>query len=201
MAWAKQIQESGLTFNISPLMSPLATPQEILESERGANLAPYFKTAFVVLIILGGLFLVVRMIRKLNEAQARRQEIERESVWSGDDLVTDLRNSLQRGWNQIKAFVGQLGGQHQRSAASIRKMYASMVDLAEEAGYVRRPAQTPYEHRPALHNAFPGAEEAVDAITEAYVRVHYGEVPDTQAGMDRLVAYWKQIEALAESQD
>jgi len=101
-----------------------------------------------------------------------------------------------QGLNQLRALAGQLGGRHRRSAASIRKMYASMVDLASEAGYPRRPAQTPYEHRGALHQAFPGGQDAVDAITEAYVRVHYGQVPGTQAEMDRLLESWERVQTL-----
>jgi hypothetical protein len=75
-------------------------------------------------------------------------------------------------------------------------MYASMADLASKAGYPRRPAQTPYEYRGTLHRAFPGGQDAVDAITEAYVRVHYGQVPGTQDEMDQLLTSWERVQTL-----
>ena len=47
----------------------------------------------------------------------------------------------------------------------------------------------------ALHyrNA-PEHERAVDAITEAYVRVHYGEVPDTREEMEQLRRYYRELQ-------
>ena len=199
-------------------MSPLVDPLEAMRAEERPEWLPYCHTILMVLAVVGGLFLVARLIRRIAAEQARRKELERESVWSGQDFAHDLRNSLQQGWEQVKAFLGQLGDRRHRSAASVRKLYASMVDLATEAGYGRRAAETPYEYRSTLYRAFagavagaaarageggagiwrsqPGGGEAVDAITEAYVRVHYGEVPSTQAEMDRLVQYWEQLQRL-----
>ena len=170
----------------------LATPT----TQGGLDLARYCRTIVVVLIVVGGLLLIARMIRQLAQQQAERRDVERESLWSDQDLAAGLRNSLMQGLNQLRALAGQLGGRHRRSAASIRKMYASMVDLASEAGYPRRPAQTPYEYSDTLHRAFPGGQDAVDAITEAYVCVHYGQVPGTQAEMDRILAFWERIQKL-----
>ena len=100
------------------------------------------------------------------------------------DRMPDLDDILA----QVRDLFNQFGDRHQRSIASIRKIYASMVDLAQEAGYPRDPAETPYEYRDTLYTAFPGAGEAVDAVTEAYVRTHYGEVPDTREEMNEIVA-------------
>jgi hypothetical protein len=61
------------------------------------------------------------------------------------------------------------------SLASIRKTYASLARLAAASGYPRRDAETPYEYISALQRAFPGSEEEIQLITNAYVRVHYGE--------------------------
>jgi len=193
LGWIKQMQAEGFTFAVSPLGSPMANPLQAMQTEEGTDLAPVCRTIFVILIVVGGLFLVVRMIRLLAQQQAERRDLERESLWSRQDVVDDLRNSLRQGWDQIKAFASQFGGRR-RSAASIRKIYASMVDLATEAGYPRHRAETPYEYRSTLHEVFPGGEGAVDAITEAYVRVHYGEVPGTPAEMNQLVQYWEQIQ-------
>jgi len=43
-----------------------------------------------------------------------------------------------------------------------------------------------------LHAAFPEAQEAVDTITEAYVRVHYGEAPESE---DALAAVIRALDA------
>jgi hypothetical protein len=192
--WIRHLDWEQIPFNVSPLMSPLATPQELLEAEETATILPACRAIFVIVGVVVGLLLVVRAVRRLSRQQAERRGLERESLWSGQDFADDLRNSLRQGWDQIRALAGQFGGRRHRSAATIRRLYASMVDLATEAGYPRRPAETPYEYRPTLDRAYPQSREAVDAITEAYVRVHYGEVPESRAEMDRLVEYWEQLQ-------
>jgi hypothetical protein len=136
------------------------------------------------------------LIRRLAEEREKDGDLERESVWSTQEFADDLRNSLRQGLDNLRAFVSRFGDRKKRSAESIRKIYASMVDLATEAGYPRRPAVTPYEHRGTLYVAFPDGREAIDAITEAYVRVHYGEVPDSRAEMRQIVRYWQQVQEL-----
>jgi hypothetical protein len=176
----------------SPLMSPLAFP----EAQDMPNYMSVCRTIFVVVLLVGGLLLVVRLIRKLAERQAERDDLERESLFSGQELANDLRNSLRERWDRLRAMLSQVGDRRRRSIESIRKIYASMVDLATEAGYGRREAETPYEYRRTLYQAFANGGEAIDAITEAYVRTHYGEVPDTPQEMAQIVRYWKGLQAL-----
>jgi len=47
-----------------------------------------------------------------------------------------------------------------------------------------------------LYEAFSGGRQAIDAITEAYVLVHYGQVPDTRAEMQQIVNHWRQLQPL-----
>jgi hypothetical protein len=195
LSFIRQIDPGGLAFLTSPLFSPLATPEEIAEQGELANWVPVCRTVTTLLIIVGGLFLVTLAVRRLARQREKDSQDERESLWSDQDLLGDLRHALQRGLDRLRS-LGQGGDRKRRSAESIRKMYASVVDLADEAGYPRGPAETPYEHRYILYQAFPGGEAAVDAITEAYVRVHYGEVPDTEEEMDQLRRYWREMQGL-----
>jgi hypothetical protein len=132
-------------------------------------------------------------VRRLLAARDEENQDERESLYASGDLLKDLRDGLRNAWDQLR-YLGQRERRGQRSAASIRKMYASIVDMAAEAGYPRDLAETPYEHRAILYQAFPGHEPAVDAITQAYVRVHYGEVPDTREEMDQLRRYYRELQ-------
>jgi hypothetical protein len=194
--WIKQIVSEGTFVGISPLMSPLVNPLEAVETEEAVNAMPYCRALTIITIVVGGLLLVTGAIRRLSQQQAEREDLERESLLSSANLMDDLKNSLRQGLDRLRAFAGQFESQHRRSAASIRKIYASMVDLATEAGYPRRPAETPYEYRTALYEAFAGGQDAVDTITEAYVRVHYGEVPGTREEMDRIVHCWQEVQTL-----
>ncbi len=59
-------------------------------------------------------------------------------------------------------------------ADPVRTLYLRLLELAAERGYPREPAQTPYEYLPTLQRAFPGLEEELRELTDAYVPVRYG---------------------------
>ena len=194
--FARSVTADQLNIFMSPLMSPLASPQEFAEqAAESTGLGSFCKATAVVLIAVGGLYLVSLAIRRLAERRDEENQDERESLWSSGDLLNDLKDGLQRTLEGLRN-LGRRETRGHRSAASIRKMYASVVDLAEEAGYPRDLAETPYEHRAVLYQAFPGGNRAVDAITEAYVRVHYGEVPDTREEMEQLRLYYRELQGL-----
>jgi hypothetical protein len=194
--FARSVSGEQLGIFLSPLMSPLVTPEEIAEqATREYGLSAFCKGTAVVLIVVGGLYLVSVAIRRLAARRDEGNQDERESLWSSGDLVKDLQDGLRRALEGLRN-LGRRETRGQRSAATIRKMYASVVDMAEEAGYPRELAETPYEHREILYQAFPGGESAVDAITEAYVRVHYGEVPDTREEMEQLRLYYRELQGL-----
>jgi hypothetical protein len=194
LGWLTQLQGQGQEAGEGIFGSLVSRPFEFAEPEQAPMVYPVCRSIIVVVIIAGGVLLIARLIRKLMADQAERRELERESIMNAEDLVQDLRAGLRERWNQLRGLVAQLGGEHRRSIASIRKIYASMVDLATEAGYPRRAAETPYEYRHTLYAAFPSSEGQVDTITEAYVRTHYGQVPDTPAKMAQIVSDWRTIQ-------
>lgn len=174
--------------------SPVQSPLQTAESAEPAQIYPWCRTLVVAAVLLVGLLLVARLIRKLARERAEKEDMERESLLSGAALINDLQAGWRNALARLQALADRLGGAHRRSIASIRKIYASMVDLATEAGYARRSAQTPYEYRATLYQAFGGAQEAVDTITEAYVRTHYGEVPESEAEMQQIRSSWQLLE-------
>jgi hypothetical protein len=186
--------ESGFQGGLSPLGSMLASPPFGFEEGERTDIYPVCRTIVVVLVVVGGLLLITRLIRKLVRDQAERSDVERESILSAENVVGDLRAGLEERLRRLRALAERFSGRHRRSIASIRKIYASMVDLATEAGYPRRAAETPYEYRVTLYGAFPEHDAAVDTITEAYVRTHYGQVPDTPEKMAQIVRYWQALQ-------
>ncbi|MBN1937146.1 MAG: DUF4129 domain-containing protein [Anaerolineae bacterium] len=192
----QQLDRSAGGFGEQLFGSPLEDPLAELKYEEYKRILPHCNTILMVILVVGGLLLIARLIRQILAKGEKDEDIERESMWSLQNLADDLRNSLRQGLDNLRAFMDHFGDRKKRSAASIRKIYASMIDLAGEAGYPRRPAITPYEHRPTLYHAFPGGQEAVDAITEAYVRVHYGQVPDTREAMQQIVRHWETVQQM-----
>ncbi len=83
-----------------------------------------------------------------------------------------------------------------RAAATVRRLYRQMCDLAAREGYPRVESQTPYEYLATLSELWPGGGPETRLITDAYVRVHYGELPETQEEMDSLRSALERLAAL-----
>ncbi len=156
------------------------------------------KAVVIVLLVVGlfaGFAVLARLARRRASSRVADAEFARErgpgSLLSG--LGDAVAGGLQRlraalpGAPEISAFL---------AAVSIRRIYANLVRLAARRDFPRLAAQTPYEYQATLHQAFPGGGAEVDAITEAYVAVHYGEAPTTRAELEVIRACWQRLRAL-----
>ena len=81
-----------------------------------------------------------------------------------------------------------------RTAASIRQIYRQMCTAASGAGYARGSSETPYEYLKTLHEVWPDNGPDSVLITEAYVRIRYGEVPETKAELKAIRIAWRRLE-------
>jgi len=148
------------------------------------------------LVGVAALMVLALTLQRRRDRQRRGDEI-RESLWSSAAFADGMLNSLRDGWDRLKdmaGLVGQFGpGMRLYAAVSIRKIYANMARLAERQGFPRQPAQTPYEYLPALGLAFPDCQTEAVAITEAYVKVHYGEVPESIRELQYIRECWQRI--------
>lgn len=81
------------------------------------------------------------------------------------------------------------------SLASAHEIYASLQRLAARRGVARAEAQTPYEYERRLDDAWPEAGQEVGAITNAYVRAHYGRRTVSRQELDALRRAWQRLRA------
>ncbi len=79
------------------------------------------------------------------------------------------------------------------AAARVRWIYARLMRLCVKMGHPRPVAKTPWEFLPELEGLFPGREKELGEITQAYVRVRYGEAPETREEVERLMGDWKEV--------
>jgi hypothetical protein len=82
-----------------------------------------------------------------------------------------------------------------RTAASIRQLYMVMCDSAADMGRRRAPSETPYEYLHTLTEVWPANQQETRLITEAYIRVRYGEIPETEAELEAIKEAWRRLEA------
>jgi hypothetical protein len=79
------------------------------------------------------------------------------------------------------------------AAARIRIVYAQLLRLAARLGEPRQPAMTPIEYLSNLDNIFPASTDELECITDAYLRVRYGELPETREQIEQIEAAWNYV--------
>jgi hypothetical protein len=155
-----------LRFVIPPQVAALLT-----------HIAAGLAIAALALVVVGVLLLF------LERAQRGRALADGEE--EGGEHATFGRGLLRRGWRQARDLanlVRRYGlSRHLLEALSVQNIYANVCRIARRRGHGRRPAQPPDIYLPVLRNAFPGHDAALERITAAYMRVHYGDRPVTRA--------------------
>lgn len=81
-----------------------------------------------------------------------------------------------------------------RTAASIRDIYRQMCKAAAGLGYARTESETPYEYLDSLTKVWPDGRPQSLLITEAYVRIRYGEIPETANELEEIREAWIVLE-------
>jgi hypothetical protein len=112
---------------------------------------------------------------------------ESESIDSRE-IIGGLRKAIG---NQIKKLGDALNmvrhfgiGRGLVGILTIRFAYARMEREAKRRGHPRDRSKTPYEFRQEAAKAFPGGEAYIRTITEAYVAIRYGELPENDEKLD-----------------
>lgn len=104
------------------------------------------------------------------------------------DTDEDEGNLLQR----LLARLGLL--KDWQTAVSIRRIYRKMLRAADASGYPRLEAETPYEFLKTLAKAWPNNHQEALLITSAYVKVRYGELPETDHELQAIKNAWQTLE-------
>jgi hypothetical protein len=86
--------------------------------------------------------------------------------------------------------------QQWRAATSVRRIYREMSALAADYGFPRAAAQTPHEYQHALAELWPEGQGESKLITRAYVRVRYGELPESDEELAELRRAWEYLRML-----
>ncbi len=90
--------------------------------------------------------------------------------------------------------VRQFGiGKELRAAATIRRIYAALMILAAHYGLEREPSETPLEFLNRLSARWQTLSEPLSVITNAYINVHYGQLPEGRAGVDKVRRAWDDV--------
>ncbi len=67
------------------------------------------------------------------------------------------------------------------------------MTLCGRLGSPRAISLTPYEFLPHAGELFPGRDQELALITQAYVRVRYGEYPETREELEQVISAWREV--------
>ena len=186
--FAKISERLGFTLpaNLEGLDSFLPIPDEMVEVT-GLTMPDSLTRALTLLVMLFVMILVsltlTRRFRNVIFAPRMGPPI-RELRGDAVSTPTIGQRVLQR--------LGLLG--RWRMAASIRNIYKQMSYAAASVGYARSETETPYEYLENLAKVWPDSRPESLLITEAFIRIRYGEIPETKAELEAIKQAWKKLE-------
>ncbi len=155
----------------------------------------------VVLLAALLILLLAVILVSLRFHSSRANPKEEENSHTGENQETRLwRKILQRlvptTANLRRRSPGQLF-----AAARIRRIYRQLMALSQKHGAGRLPSQTPLEFLPRLEELFPAGQEDLSLITSAYVKVRYGEYPETLSEVGDVQRAWDRIRRQARKEN
>ncbi len=148
------------------------------------------------ILILAGVAILAGLSWRMWAERSSDLE-EGETLVKGSDLWKALQAAMRRRLEESRSglrdrFFLRNAGQLM-AAARVRWIYARLMGLCVRLEHPRPAAVTPLEFLPDLEALFPGLAAEVDRVTGAYVRVRYGELPETQEEVDLLQSDWERI--------
>ena len=152
-------------------------------------------------ILILGVFLVILafVLTGLRRMSARRKQpnaLHPDEVSSVGTLGSALRDALKIRAEQIAAGLSRLRpGSRMVAAFRIRRIYGKLMNLSDDLGFPRHLSCTPREFLPMLEGHFPSLQTELALITDSYVRVRYGEFPETHEQVEDVEAAWSRIQA------
>lgn len=168
---AKTLGEAFSQLGVPPELEQNQVPEAGPPNEAVLML---MRVAFVIGVLALLLVIVyVLVVRRRARARADEEEIvAAEALSFGGD-------ALRRGWRRLRNLAGLVRryglGRELLDAISVENLYANLCRLARQRGQPRQPSEPPDDYLPRLALAFPGQEDGLSIITEAYMRVYYGE--------------------------
>ncbi len=148
----------------------------------------------LVLVVLG--LMIIFVLLMLGRVRRSRAADQTEDATRED--LTFGGNSLRRGWRRLRnlaRLVRRYGlGSQLLAAISVQNLYANLTRLARQRGFARPPAVAPDEYLPVLYQAFPSQDVALQRLTLAYMRVHYGDHPISEGELAQLRADFRAIQ-------
>jgi len=178
-----------------PAMEGLnALRQQIEQQAQSGDAAPLLNDETTLILSVIALVIVLLIVLVTTVRARRNAELSRARPVE-DDLTREAGQPDAASQGPANSF----NWRRWLATLSVRRIYARLVYEAGRRGFKRLPAQTPYDYLPDLQRAFPGAVADLRLITDAYVSVHYGEAPETDAELAAIRQAWERVRVIRRS--
>lgn len=162
-------------------------------------LKPILLWGFVFAVLFAILFSISRWLFQ----ERRSVEDELESILESGDVLGMVRRAIRKRLDELgqslRGRTNLRAGQRWLAAAKIRRIYARLMELSSELGENRPPAFTPLEFLPTLERLLPEGADEMGVITDAYLRVRYGELPETVQEVSQVEGAWEHVNTLGKA--
>lgn len=157
---------------------------------------------FIIGIILSVAVLVVFIWIVTASVRRMMGNSEVEYIAKRGDLVELLRKQAGEQLRQPGDWLaGRLQGrQRVQAAARIRHIYGDLLDLCAALDIPRPDSQTPLEFQKTILSIMPAIQRELSTITNAYLKVRYGELPETREEVLAVETAWEQVQQAGNTQ-
>ena len=194
-----------------------AEMQRVVEGQGTHSFPPeaalVLKWGLVALLVALVVFILARTLIRYSRGRRRDEEIEEvsESLWSWDGFKTDLRSFLSRllGRFKRKRPVVPAAASPPLSIAretdtgavfTVRDIYRGLLWEARRSGVPRHQSETPSEYKGRLETSIESEDEAIQAITEAYIEERYGRMDASGERLSALNRSWRSLRSALRGQ-
>jgi hypothetical protein len=175
--------------NAYPGPEELVLPPEMFEEPQ--PIPPSIQSLIFWGIVLVVLVLLFLRIRRSLGSKSHRVTEEPESLLKRGEANKLFRQALQDAVDGLAARLQPV--RKLVIAARIRRIYDQLLDLCAELGRPRPVSRTPSEFLPVMGELFTEFPAELDLITQTYIRVRYGEVPEQDEEVQAIEAAWERI--------
>ena len=159
---------------------------------------PYILWGTIILFVV----LLLLTLRRHYWKDEEDDDEEYQTLLDQEDMFDLLRSAFRRGLGKIVDSFAQIirlrDARRMLAAARIRRIYAHLMDLSAKLDQPRPPSSTPLEFMPNLVSIFPTLSMELGAITDAYLRVRYGELPETNQEVEIVETAWRRVRSLGQ---
>jgi len=183
---------------IVPGREPFLGVGESLSAEQMTQVVQTVST-----VVFGLLFvLIVVLLLRFSQRFRRAQHALGLRAVEEDRLRPGTAGAAGAGSDRlVRRWLNRLRGGPSRwlTELTIRRIYAQTTALGAACSVPRPTYATPYEYLPTLVRLFAGSENELRLITDAYVRAHYGQLPDTPERLNEVRDAFQRVRAEADT--